>query len=255
MGIKRLFQAMGVGGPSVESELAASDCRPGGQLEGRIRVVGGGDAPVDVEYLAIGLTTPIGIDDGNSEYSAQQEFHRQRLTGSFRLDPAARHEMDFRFSVPWETPITELFGQHLHGMRMALVTELEVAGEVARSDVDAVAVRPLPAQERVLDALLRMGFRFSRADVRRGRVGDTEQRLPFYQQIEFFPPAAYAAGMSRLELTFLPAPAAVQVSLVSRDPDRTGRFDVDYATVDERDWAQQVDEWLTALSGRFAGPR
>lgn len=258
MVIKRLLQAMGVGGPSVETVLASPDCRPGGVLEGTVHVAGGGEHPIDVEYLAIGLATRVSIDGAAGDYTADQEFHRQRLTGSFRLDPDARHEIPFRFEVPHQTPITVLYGQRLHGMTMGLRTELEVAREVDSGDLDEVAVHPLPAQERILDAVLRLGFRFVRADVERGRIYDADQRLPFYQEIEFAPPAAYAAAMEQLELTFLPTPQVVQVAMeVERrrglnveGRDSFVRFDVDPLGASEVDWPAQLDVWLREAAVR-----
>jgi sporulation-control protein len=252
-----MLQAMGVGGPSVETVLANPNCRPGGYLEGRVQVLGGEHA-VDVEYVAVGLLTRVEVETGEGEYSADQEFHRQRLTGSFRLDPGARHDVDFRLDVPWETPITEVYGQHLHGMTMGLSTELEVARAVDKSDLDLVAVHPLPAQERLLEALLRLGFRFSRADVERGHVYGAHQTLPFYQEIEFYPPSAYAGAISQLELTFLPTPQVLQVvlevdkrgGLFTEGHDAFGRFDVDYHTVDQVDWTAQLDGWLRQSAQR-----
>jgi len=248
---KKMLRALGMGGPSVETVLVSPDCRPGGFLEGRVQVVGG-DHAVDVEYVAIGLITRVEVESGDGEYNADQEFHRQRLTGSFRLDRGARHEVGFRFEVPWETPITEVYGQRLYGMTMGLSTELEVSRAVDKSDLDPVAVHPLPAQERLLDALLHLGFRFSRADVGRGRVYGVEQHLPFYQEIEFHPPAAYASAIGQLELTFLPTPDKLQVvleidkrgGLFTEGHEAFGRFEVDYATVDEVDWAAELDRWL-----------
>src|SRR4051794_34559321 len=246
-----MLQALGVGGPSIETELTSPHCRPGGYLEGRVDVQGG-DHAVDVEYIAVGLVTRVEVDSGDPQYNAEQEFHRQRLTGSFKLDAGARHDIPFRFDVPWETPITEVYGQQLHGMTMRLSTELEVARAVDKSDLDAVAVHPLPAQEHILDALLRLGFRFSRADVERGRVYGVQQTLPFYQEIEFFPPSAYASAINQLEVTFLPTPEKLQVvleagkrsGLFAEGRDAFGRFDVDYRTVDEVDWVAQLDRWL-----------
>ncbi|HEU4349389.1 MAG TPA: sporulation protein, partial [Actinoplanes sp.] len=212
MVFKRMMRAMGVGGPSVETVLANPNCRPGGYLEGTVQVVGG-DHATDIEYLAIGLITRVEVESGDSEYRTDQEFHRQRLTGSFRLDPGARHEVPFRFDVPWETPITEVYGQHLHGMTMGLTTELEVARAVDKSDLDAVAVHPLPAQERILDALLRLGFRFSRADVERGRVHGVQQQLPFYQEIEMYSAPQYASKINEVEITFVTNPQGVELIL------------------------------------------
>ena len=255
---KRLLQAMGVGGPSVETVLANPNCRPGGVLDGTVHVTGGGEHPIDVEYVAIGLTTRVSVDGPASGYAVDQEFHRQRLTGSFRLDPDARHEIPFRFEVPYQTPITQLYGQRLHGMAMGLRTELEVSREVDSSDRDDIAVHPLPAQERILDAVLRLGFRFVRADVERGRIVGADQRLPFYQEIEFAPPAAYAAAMEQLELTFLPTPRVVQVvleverrrGLAVEGRDAFARFDVDPVSAADVDWPAQLDVWLREAAGR-----
>lgn len=243
MVFRKMLRAFGVGGPAVETELVDPHCRPGGVLEGTVQVIGG-DHAVDVEYVAIGLITRMAEEN----FDGDQEFHRQRLTGSFRLDPGRRHQVPFRFDVPWETPITELYGQRLAGMSMGLTTELEVARAVDKSDLDAVMVHPLPAQERILEALLRLGFRFSRADVERGRIYGVEQRLPFFQEIEFYPPAAYANTITELELSFVPTPERLQVVLEverhRRREDGFGRFDVDYATIDQVDWMAELDGWL-----------
>ena len=257
MVFKKLMAAMGVGGPSVETVLANPNCRPGGFLEGQVHVVGG-DHAVDVEYLAVRLVTRVEKESGDSEYNSNPEFHRQRLTGSFRLAPGARYDVPFKFDVPWETPITEVYGQRLHGMTMGLATELEVARAVDKSDLDPVAVHPLPAQERILEALLRLGFRFHSADVERGRVYGVQQSLPFYQEIEFYPPSQYASGINQLELTFIPTPQRLQVVLeidkrggmFTEGHDAFGKFDIDYNTVDQVDWAGQLDNWLRQSAGR-----
>ncbi|MEV6813496.1 sporulation protein [Micromonospora sp. NPDC051296] len=251
MVFKRLMQAMGVGGPSVETVLANPNCRPGGQLEGTIAVTGG-DHGVDVSYLALGLLTRVEVESGDNEYVTNQEFHRQHVTGAFRLEAGQRYDVPFRFDVPWETPVTELYGQHLHGMTMGLRTELEVARAVDKGDLDAVAVHPLPAQERLLEALLRLGFRFARADVERGHIYGVHQTLPFYQEIEFYPAPQYAGRMNQLEVTFIADPRQMQVvleldkrgGLFTSGGDAFGRFTVDYASVEQTDWAAQLDAWL-----------
>jgi sporulation-control protein len=248
---RKMMQALGVGGPSVETVLGNPNCRPGGYLEGRIHIAGG-DHPVDIEYVALGLVTRVEVESGDSEYDTVQEFHRQRVTGAFRLNSGEHHDVPFRFEVPWETPITEVYGRHLHGMTMGLRTELEVARAVDKGDLDAVAVHPLPAQERILDALVRLGFRFSRADVERGHIYGVHQRLPFYQEIEFYPAPQYARAINQLELTFVATPQQLQVVLeidkrggvLTEGRDAFGRFTVDYATVEQTDWVAQLDGWL-----------
>ncbi|WP_433130787.1 sporulation protein [Micromonospora sp. CA-240977] len=251
MVFKRLMKAMGVGGPSVETVLANPNCRPGGQLEGRIQVVGG-DHQVDIDHVALGLVTRVEVETGDNDYDTTQEFHRQQVTGGFRLEAGQRHDIPFRFDVPWETPVTELYGQHLHGMTMGLRTELEVARAMDKGDLDAVSVHPLPAQERLLDALLRLGFRFARADVERGHIYGVRQTLPFYQEIEFSPAPQYARSINQLEVTFVADAQQMQVVLevdkrggvFTEGRDAFGRFTVDHATASRTDWTAELDNWL-----------
>ncbi|MEU6076443.1 sporulation protein [Micromonospora sp. NPDC047074] len=251
MVFKRLMQAMGVGGPSVETVLANPNCRPGGQLEGVIHVAGG-DHSVDVEYVALGLVTRVEVESGDNDYETTQEFHRQAATGAFRLEAGQRHDIPFRFPVPWETPLTDLYGQHLHGMTMGLRTELEVARAVDKGDLDAVAVHPLPSQQRLLEAFLRLGFRFARADVERGHIYGVRQSLPFYQEIEFYPAPQYAGAINQLEVTFVTDPQQIQVvleldkrgGLFTEGRDAFGRFTVDHATAERTDFTGQLDGWI-----------
>lgn len=251
MVFKRLMKAMGVGGPSVETVLVNPNCRPGGQLEGHIQVVGG-DHQVDIDHVTLGLVTRVEVESGDNDYDTTQEFRRQQVTAAFRLESGQRHDIPFRFDVPWETPVTELYGQHLHGMTMGLRTELEVARAVDKGDLDAVSVHPLPAQERLLDALLRLGFRFNRADVERGHIYGVRQTLPFYQEIEFSPAPQYARSINQLEVTFIADAQQMQVVLevdkrggvFTEGRDAFGRFTVDHATADRTDWTAELDNWL-----------
>jgi sporulation-control protein len=257
MVFRKLMQAMGVGGPSVDTVLNNPNCRPGGRLEGRVHVVGG-DHPVNIEYVALGLVTRVEVESGDSEYETTREFHRQAVTGAFRLESGVRHDIPFVFDVPWETPITEMYGHRLAGMTMGLRTELEVERAVDKGDLDAVSVHPLAAQERILDALVRLGFRFTRADVEQGRLYGVHQTLPFYQEIEFHPAPQYARALNQLELTFVATPQHLQVVLeidkrggvFTEGRDAFGRFTVDYANAERTDWAAQLDAWLRQSSQR-----
>src|SRR4051812_7147575 len=95
LGFKRMLQALGVGGPSVDTVLANPNCHPGGYLEGQVHVVGGEHA-VEIEYVALSLLTRVEVETGDSEYATDQEFHRQRLTGPFRLEAGAKNTVGFR---------------------------------------------------------------------------------------------------------------------------------------------------------------
>ncbi|HET9657677.1 MAG TPA: sporulation protein [Kineosporiaceae bacterium] len=254
---KRMLQSLGVGGPSVETELSTPDVRPGGRLEGWVRVLGGNHVS-EIEHVALGLLTRVEVESGDSEWHTDQEFARQPITGRFTVSPGEQSQFPFAFDIPVETPITHVYGQHLHGMTMGLRTELEVARALDTTDLDPFAVHPMPAQERILDGLARLGFHFRTAGLERGRIHGVQQSLPFYQEIEFHPAPQYARAISELELSFVATPQYLQVvleidkrgGLFTEGQDVFGRFTVDYAAAEHTDWARELDGWLQQAAAR-----
>ena len=183
------------------------------------------------------------------------------VVGAFALAAGEQRSIPFELQVPFETPVTAVFGQPLHGMTMGVRTELSIARAVDRSDLDPIAVHPLPAQELVLQAFGQLGFQFKGADLERGHLRGVHQELPFYQEIEFYPPP-YASGINEVEVTFVAAPHGMDVILevdkrggmFSGGHDAYGHLRIDYATADQTDWAAQIDGWLRgALANRPAG--
>jgi len=255
---KKMMRAFGAGGPTVDTVLANPNTRPGLSLDGQVHIVGG-DHDVTIEQVVLGLVTRVESEHGDGFV----EFHRQPVSGGFVLAKGERRDLPFSFPVPWETPVTDVYGQRLSGMTMGLRTELAVAKAVDKGDLDQVAVHPLPAQERILEAFARLGFRFARADLEHGGIYGVRQQLPFYQEIEFYPPPQYAGAINEVEVTFVADPAGVEVILefdkrggfLSAGHDAYGRFRVEHAAADSTDWAQVVDSWVREASGRYQGLR
>jgi sporulation-control protein len=255
---KKMMRALGVGGPSVDTVPANPNTRPGLALDGEVRILGG-DHDVTVERVVLGLVTRVEHEHGDGLV----EFHRVPVAGAFPLRAGERRNVPFSFPVPWETPITDVYGQRLHGMTMGLRTELSVANAVDKGDLDQVAVHPLPAQERILDAFAHLGFRFARADLEHGRIHGVHQQLPFYQEIEFYPSPRYAGAINEVEVTFIADPSGVEVVLEFdkrggfRTPghDAYGRFRVAHAEAETMDWTAVVDSWISEAAGRYRGLR
>lgn len=258
MVFKKMMRTFGVGGPSVDTVLANPNTRPGLTLGGQIQVVGG-DHDVTIEHIALGLVTR--VESGHGDGLA--EFLRVPVSGSFKLAQGQRRDIPFNFPMPWETPVTHVDGQPLHGMTMGLRTELAVAKAVDKGDLDEVVVHPLPAQERILDAFATLGFRFARADLEHGTIYGVRQQLPFYQEIEFYPPPHLAGAINEVELTFVADPAGVEIILefdkrggfLSAGHDAYGRFRVAHEEADTADWQSVVDAWVQEAAGRYQGLR
>ncbi|MDQ1294193.1 MAG: sporulation-control protein [Actinomycetota bacterium] len=257
MVLKRMMAALGVGGPSVDTVLADPNVRPGQVLTGEVRIMGG-EQDVEIEHVALGLMTRVEVEGGDNDYNANVEFHRGAVAGRFRLPAKTPHTVPFQMPVPWETPVTHVQGQHLRGMTLGVRTELAIARAVDKGDMDPINVHPLPSQERVLQAFQQLGCGFRSADLERGVIQGARQALPFYQEIEFFPPQNYAGRIKEIELTFIADPQGLLVvleadkrgGLFQAGGDAYGRFHLSHEEALQADWAAHLNSWLAQVSQR-----
>ncbi|GLZ08849.1 hypothetical protein Acsp03_63150 [Actinomadura sp. NBRC 104412] len=257
MVFKKLMQAAGIGGPEVETILHNPSTTPGGTITGEVTILGG-KHDSDILGVNLALKTRVEVESGDSEYSSNLEYAKLPIAGAFKLDDGARYSVPFQFQVPWEAPLTHFYGRPLHGTTVGLSTELEVARAVDATDLDPIAVHPLPAQERILLAFANLGFQFRNADCEKGRIWGVHQELPFYQEIEFYPPSQYARVIKQLEVTFVSYPQSMEVVLeldkrggvYTEGHDAFSRFTVDYATVEHTNWEQELDGFLQQAGRR-----
>ncbi|ORT58635.1 sporulation protein [Streptomyces sp. CB03238] len=253
MVFKRLLGSLGVGGPTVDTVLDPGPVLPGGALNGQVHLRGG-DADFTIEHITLELVARVEAEHDGGESEGAIVFDRFTVGGSFRLAAGEAHSVPFSVMLPWETPITELYGQPL-GIVLGVRTELAVAGAKDKGDLDQLAVRPLPAQEAILEALGQLGFGFKSADLELGRIGGTGQQLPFYQEIELAPAPQYAHQVNEIEVTFLAGPAGMEVvleadkrgGLFSAGHDAVSRFTVSHHGVEQINWHAEVDGWIRQM--------
>ncbi|MER6955264.1 sporulation protein [Streptomyces sp. NPDC000618] len=254
MVFKRLLGAIGIGGPSVDTVLDGGAVLPGGALSGQVRLQGGG-AAVKIEEIGLELVARVEAEHEEGESEGTVAFERYVVGGGFRLGEDEERSVPFTVTVPWETPVTELYGQPL-GVVLGVRTELVVADGRDRGDLDPLTVRPLPVQEAILEALGQLEFGFRSADLELGRIGGTGQRLPLYQEIELTPPPRYAHAVTEIELTFLATPSGLEVVLeadkrggpLTPGHDALTRFTVRHEDVAVLDWNSEVDGWIRRLT-------
>ncbi|MEU2999227.1 sporulation protein [Streptomyces sp. NPDC006995] len=253
MVFKKLLGALGVGGPSVDTVLHPGPALPGGPLTGEVRLRGGGsDATVD--RISLLLVARVEREGQEEEDEATVVLERFTVGGGFRLAEEADHAVPFTVTLPWETPVTHLHGQHL-GPVLGIRTELEIAGARDKGDLDALAVGPLPAQEAILEAFGQLGYVFRSADLELGHIRGTGQQLPCYQEIEILPPAGHAHAVNEIEVTFIAAPGGLEVvieadkraGLFTEGHDTVHRFTASHHAASQTDWNAQVDAWLKAV--------
>ncbi|MFI2639421.1 sporulation protein [Streptomyces sp. NPDC018610] len=256
MPFKKLLASLGAGGASVETELHETNVVPGGVVQGEVRIQGG-SVNQQIEGLSVGLQAKVEVESGDEEYKQNIEFTKVRLGGAFELQAGAVHAVPFGLEIPWETPVTMIDGQALRGMHIGVTTELAIARAVDSGDLDPVNVHPLPAQQAILDAFIHLGFRFKHADMERGHIRGTRQRLPFYQEIEFYPPSEYR-GLNEVELSFVADERAMDVVLeMDKKPgvfsgggDTYRSFEVSLHDYQATDWAAYLHQWISEVGSK-----
>lgn len=255
---ERLKRRFGVGGPSVDTVLGEEIATPGGMLVGQVNLEGG-DHDVDIEHIELSLLIRAEIEGENSETDAGVEFARFRVNSGMHLPSGASIGVQFQVPLSWETPMTHVYGRPLPGMAIGLRTELAVAKEWDKGDFDPVAIHALGSHVVVLEALARMGFLLSHADVETGAIAGVRQELPFYQELEFTPPEPYGAAVGQVEATFITDAEGFHLVLEASHHgggDRYGRFHTTHSQAADVDWEGNIRAWLdqVAVPGHHAHP-
>ncbi|MEV7091114.1 sporulation protein [Streptomyces sp. NPDC093085] len=256
MVFKRVLASLGAGGASVETELTEVNVVPGGVVQGEVRLEGG-SVSQPIRGLSIGLQARVEAEGSEQETREDIEFIRETIGGAFEVEPGAVHVVPFGLEIPWETPVTTIEGHPLRGMHVGVTTELDIARALDASDLDPINVHPLPAQQAILDAFVNLGFHFKSADLEKGHIQGTRQRLPFYQEIEFFAPQQYR-GLNEVELTFIADDREMDVvlemdkkgGLFSEGSDSFRVFQVGLHDFHSTDWAAYLNQWLAEVGGR-----
>jgi sporulation-control protein len=260
----RMFQkvmaSFGQGGATVDARILDRHVRPGGTLHGEVILAGG---QIDQEVDSLAVTLLARVEQGADGETTDLPFQNVRLAGRELVRAGAQIKVPFEVQMPWETPVTTVFGKYLTGMAVGLQTNLNLARTVVDpQDVDAIPIEPVPAQHRVLDAMSRIGCQFRNANLVKNRIDGVDQQLPFFQEINFSPPQGFANTFDEIAVSFLARPRDVQVvldvqkrvrvlkggGLGTRAQARLGSFVVEYAALGRTNWEQQIEGWLREVA-------
>jgi sporulation-control protein len=257
---QKVMASFGQGGATVDARILDRNVRPGGTLHGEVLLVGG---QVDQEVEALSVTLLARVEEATAGETTDLPFQNVQLAGRELVRAGAQVKVPFEVQMPWETPVTTVYGKYLTGMAVGLQTNLNLSRTVVDpQDVDAIPIEPVPAQHRILDAMSRIGFQFSSANLVKNRVDGVDQQLPFFQEINFTPSPAFAKVFNGLAVTFLARPRDVQVvldvdkrvrvlkggGLGSRGQAMIGSFVVEYAAMGRTNWEQQIEGWLREVA-------
>ena len=261
---QKVMASFGQGGATVDARILDRHVRPGGTLRGEV-LLAGGQVDQEVESLGVTLLARVerGGDNGDQPTQVDLPFQNVHLAGRELVRAGAQITVPFEVQMPWETPVTTVFGKYLTGMAIGLQTNLNLSKTVVDpQDVDAIPIEPLPAQHRILDAMSRLGFQFRSANLVKDRLDGADQQLPFFQEINFAPSPGFAKIFEEVAVSFLARPRDVQVvldvnkrvrvakggGLGGRGQAMLGMFVVEYAALGRTNWEQQIEGWLREVA-------
>ncbi|RSN34078.1 sporulation protein [Amycolatopsis sp. WAC 01416] len=255
---QKVLATFGSGGAKIDARLLDRTVSPGRPLRGEVLLLGG-EVDQEINGLSVKLLARVTLPDERRPGVEDLEFGVQQLAGNERIAPGQQIRLPFEVALPWETPISSIFGKPLNGMAVGLQTSLDIANSVTDPVVVvADAAEPLPAQKRILDAFSRIGFVFREAVLERGRINGAIQQLPFFQEIRFTPSPRFAPVFTSAAVTFLSSPSETQVVLEvtkrvrvsksggfgGRGQEFLGLFKVDHAALERVKWEPQLEGWL-----------
>jgi len=252
---QKVLATFGSGGARIDARLLDSTAAPGRPLHGEVLLLGG-EVDQEIKGLAATLLARVQVADGKTE---DLPFGTRQLVGSEVIRAGQQIRVPFEVPLPWETPVTSVYAKPLAGMAVGVRAELDLAAAVSDPfDADAVAIEPLPAQKRVLDALSRIGFTFREAILEQGRIDGARQELPFFQEIRFAPSPRFASAFSQVAVTFLASAERTDVVLevtkrvrVSKTGGFGGRgqdFLGMFTMKPDVNWEKQLEDWLDQVA-------
>jgi sporulation-control protein len=252
---QKVLATFGSGGAKIDARLLDAAAAPGRPLHGEVLLLGG-EVDQEIKGLAVTLLARVRLPGGIAE---DLPFGTRHLVGSEVIRAGQQIRVPFELPLPWETPVTSVYGKPLTGMAVGVRAELDLAAAVSDPfDADAVAIEPLPAQKRVLDAVSRLGFTFREAILEQGRVDGADQQLPFFQEIRFAPSPRFASVFSQVAVTFLTSGERTDVVLevtkrvrVSKTGGFGGRgqdFLGMFTVRPDVDWEKQLAAWLDQVA-------
>ncbi len=257
MVFKKLLNTLGMGGPVVDTVLSTAQAQPGGELTGEVRLRGG-DHPVEITEVRVALVAEVRVERQVYESADTRLITEIPVARGFTLAPGQELAFPVRLPIPLETPLTHAFGRPLPGIAVGVQTRLKVAKALGAGDLDPVEISPLAGQQRVLDAVANLGFRPKDTAVEPGRIGGPAQRLPFHQEIAFWPPSGYTALFDELAVALVTTPNGLIVglepgrhSLARPMDDGFGRFSVTVDHIMQTNWEHEFTAWLQAVVTRL----
>ncbi|MFE2558926.1 sporulation protein [Streptomyces sp. NPDC059352] len=181
MVFKRLLGSKGSSGLPLEIDTVIPDepVLPGGLLRGEI-VLRAPDRDVRVRTVNVKLvanTSPAVGKSGAVDTESGDTFAHFPVTSRFTIGKGQERRVPLRYRLRWESPVSEVRGRQLDGVRLGVYTFVEADGIEGRTDSDPLRIGATPLHETVLDAFAAAGYTCRSAQIDDDHIPRTERHI------------------------------------------------------------------------------
>ncbi|WP_405856369.1 sporulation protein [Streptomyces sp. NBC_00090] len=186
MVFKRLMGSKGSSGLPLEIDTVIPDepVLPGGLLRGEI-VLRAPDRDVRVRTVNVKLvanTSPAVGKSGAVDTESGDTFAHFPVTSQFTIGKGQERRVPLRYRLRWESPVSEVRGRQLDGVRLGVYTFVEADGIEGRTDSDPLRIGATPLHETVLDAFAAAGYTCRSAQIDDDHIPRTERHILYMRQ-------------------------------------------------------------------------
>lgn len=184
---KQILASVGVGGATVDTQVADHHLQPGQSFQATI-VIKGGDVSQQISGLDLALMTKVKVNNDNGGYVKNYPLARWRITESFEIKAGEVREIPFTGQLHPETPFTRLPVRN-NQSKVWLQTGVDIDMAWDPSDIDTLEITPTKVTQYLLTAMDSLGYVLNKADVELGVLTTKGFRSTSgcYQELEFRP--------------------------------------------------------------------
>ncbi len=205
---KNLTDSMGIGGTKVDTILHTQEVRPGGAVEGVIKIKGGKvERVIDRAFLNVEAMCEYESDD--SKGKRYERVQRVEIPLNGKVMPKQEVTVPFSFQLHLGAPVTN------RKYPTVVSTSLDIKKAIDPGDKDPIRIYPHPYVEVVTAAVEMLGLKIHEVE----NEYSSSKRRPYdfkiVQEIEFKPAngSMYRSTLDELEIVTQVQPNGVNVLL------------------------------------------
>jgi sporulation-control protein len=188
MVFKRLLGSKGSGGIGIPLEIDTvipnEAVQPGALLRGEI-VLRAPDRDVVVRTVNVKLVANASPAVGKHhvvDTESGDTFAHFPVTSHFTVQKGQERRVPLRYRLRWESPVSEVRGKQLEGVRLGVYTFVEANGIEGRTDSDPLRIGATSLHEAVLDAFAATGYSHGSAKIDDECIPRTERHILYMRQ-------------------------------------------------------------------------